>query len=81
MFRHAQLSSTKIKIIEYLLHSAYYRKRYGMQSIEKLKKLGVIQDYYALHDGTIQTDYWNNDDIVNERTVSDQLLNCPKILK
>lgn len=52
------------------MHVAYYGKKRDMHGVEKLKKMGIVQDYYALHDGAIQIEHWHNDDIINERTVS-----------
>ncbi|CAH0553784.1 unnamed protein product [Brassicogethes aeneus] len=68
-FEASELSYIKIKIIELLLKQTQFGVGEDKKGIQKLVSLGVVQDYYALHTGTIQYEYWHNDALLNDRTL------------
>ncbi|CAH0553769.1 unnamed protein product [Brassicogethes aeneus] len=73
----SELSYIKIKIIELLLKQTQFGVGEDKKGIQKLVSLGVVQDYYALHTGTIQYEYWHNDDLLNDRTVRNLIILPP----
>lgn len=70
LFRSRELSVIKVKVIHQMLIEIPFGEGEDKRGLPKLCKRGIFQDYYPLHDGNIQYEYWYNDDLLNDRTVS-----------
>ncbi|XP_049821098.1 anoctamin-4 isoform X3 [Aethina tumida] len=67
--RSRELSVIKVKVIHQMLIEIPFGEGEDKRGLPKLCKRGIFQDYYPLHDGNIQYEYWYNDDLLNDRTL------------